>query len=60
MGKITSDQIQCPYHGLVFDMDGNCIHNPHGNGKCPSSLKVQTYPVTLSDDIVGVWMGDQE
>jgi len=30
MGRLTNDQIRCPYHGLVFDTSGACVHNPHG------------------------------
>src|SRR3546814_16036935 len=27
-GKIVSDQLQCPYHGLRFASNGQCVFNP--------------------------------
>ena len=27
-GEIRGDNIQCNYHGFVFDRDGKCVHIP--------------------------------
>lgn len=37
--------IQCPYHGLQFDLAGRCRHNPHGDGAIPPGATVRSYPV---------------
>ena len=34
LGAIDSDTIECPYHGLKFDLNGACILNP-GKGAFP-------------------------
>ncbi len=60
LGKIRGDCIQCPYHGLVYDRDGACVHNPNGNGATPTALSVASYPLHTSDGIIWIWMGDPE
>ncbi|MDF2180557.1 aromatic ring-hydroxylating dioxygenase subunit alpha [Neptuniibacter sp. CAU 1671] len=60
MGKRLGDVIQCHYHGLHFDAQGECVHNPHGNGKIPKACAVQTYPIIERDGFIWIWMGDQE
>lgn len=58
LGKHDGDTIRCPYHGLVFDSAGTCVHNPHGKGLRPSSLNVRAYPVREQDSLVWIWMGE--
>ncbi|MHA3794502.1 aromatic ring-hydroxylating dioxygenase subunit alpha [Sphingomonas sp. YL-JM2C] len=58
LGRIGGDTIRCPYHGLVFDKTGACVHNPHGRGVRPSSLSVRSYPVLERDSVLWIWMGD--
>lgn len=57
-GTIAGDTITCPYHGLVFDRGGRCIHNPHGDGELPKNADLRTYPVIESQGVVWVWLGD--
>lgn len=59
-GHHTGDTLRCPYHGLVFDRAGTCIHNPHGKGLRPSSLNVRTYPIREQQGLVWIWMGSVE
>ncbi|MDB5841351.1 MAG: vanillate demethylase [Herminiimonas sp.] len=57
-GKVKDgDQIQCPYHGLVFDSGGACVHNPHGSQAIPPAAKVRSYPAVEKHRCVWVWMG---
>lgn len=60
MGERSGDVIECAYHGLKFDLDGQCVFNPHGGGQIPANAKVQTYPVVVRHLLVWIWMGDPE
>lgn len=59
-GKLCDDgeSIQCPYHGLRFGKDGNCVHNPHGDGAVPKAAAVKSYVVRERDRLVWLWAGD--
>jgi phenylpropionate dioxygenase-like ring-hydroxylating dioxygenase large terminal subunit len=62
LGKLTvgDTRVQCPYHGLEFDMTGQCVRNPHGNGHVPSGCRVRSYPVVERYGMLWVWTGDGE
>jgi phenylpropionate dioxygenase-like ring-hydroxylating dioxygenase large terminal subunit len=61
MGKLVADgtAIQCPYHGLQFDLEGRCIHNPHSDGRVPR-CKVPALPVVEKFSAIWTWMGNPE
>src|SRR5271154_645098 len=56
LGKVSGDEIQCAYHGFVYDCTGKCVHVP-GLKHVPSIAKVQTYPVIERHGYVWIWMG---
>lgn len=56
-GKRIGNDIQCGYHGMTFNCDGNCIRVP-GQDNVPSSAYVRSFPVVQKNNIVFVWMGD--
>lgn len=58
-GKLVGDVIQCPYHGLQFDSNGACVHNPHGDGKIPKAAQVKRYPLEERHGVLWLWMGDE-
>jgi len=59
-GKIVhGDHVRCPYHGLEFDARGQCVGNPHGNGRIPANMKVRSYPIHEKHSLLWVWMGDR-
>lgn len=60
LGKYDGERIECPYHGLQFDMTGSCVFNPHGNGAIPQAAFVKRYPVAVQQGIVWIWMGDPD
>lgn len=60
LGKQIGDAIQCPYHGLRFGLDGQCVHNPHGSGRIPEAARVPTFPVDERAGVVWLWPGDAE
>lgn len=58
VGKVKGDSIQCGYHGLEFAADGVCVHNPHGDGKISSAMRVKTYAVAERDGVIWFWGGE--
>lgn len=59
-GCVKGDVIQCPYHGLQFDRTGQCVHNPHGDGRIPQAARLKSYPLFERDGVLWIWMGDPE
>lgn len=59
-GVVVGDRLQCPYHGLLFDRTGACVHNPHGDGMIPPNARVGSYPVQERAGALWVWPGDPE
>jgi vanillate O-demethylase monooxygenase subunit len=55
LGQRVPGGIRCAYHGLEFNGDGGCIHNPHG--PVVSALCVRAYPALERHKIIWVWMG---
>src|SRR5687767_14368566 len=39
-GTFEGGLVECPYHGLRFDMTGQCVHNPHGDGRIADRARV--------------------
>lgn len=56
-GRRDGDRIECGYHGLVFDLDGVCVHAP-GAEAPPGWARVRRYPACERGGWVFVWMGD--
>jgi phenylpropionate dioxygenase-like ring-hydroxylating dioxygenase large terminal subunit len=57
LGEKKDDAVQCPYHGLIFDGSGTCIHNPFSD-KIPAAAKVECWAVVERDGIIWLWGGD--
>lgn len=60
LGKVKGDNVQCPYHGLVFDRSGTCIANPNAKGTTPQALAVRKYPTFVQNGMIWVWPGDAD
>jgi phenylpropionate dioxygenase-like ring-hydroxylating dioxygenase large terminal subunit len=58
LGRLTGDCIECPYHGLRFDANGACVHNPHGDGHIPGGARVPAFRVAERWGMVWLWGGD--
>jgi vanillate O-demethylase monooxygenase subunit len=58
-GKVVDDTIECPYHGLRFDMRGECVFNPHLNGALPKA-RLPSYPLVERHGLLWIWMGDAQ
>ncbi|MFC3901347.1 vanillate O-demethylase monooxygenase subunit [Acinetobacter marinus] len=57
LGKKVNDCIQCNYHGLIFDKNGQCISAP-AQTRLPK-MSVQTFPVVEKNQWIWIWMGDE-
>jgi len=57
MGRVVGDEIECGYHGLVFNSAGQCTRIPGAN-KIPRIACVRSYPVLSRYGLVWIWMGD--
>lgn len=58
MGKLEDEQVECPYHGLLFNKQGTCVHSPHGDGRIPKASSVKSYPLVERYTLLWIWMGD--
>lgn len=56
-GRLIGDEVQCGYHGLVFDADGLCTRMPSQETINPSAC-VRSYPVVEKHRFLWVWPGD--
>jgi len=59
-GKHCGNEIECPYHGLRFNSEGACTHNPHGDGTIPTNANLSAYALHEKYMLVWIWMGDPE
>lgn len=58
LGKVLpGDQIQCPYHGIIYDSAGRCVSMPAQETINPSAT-VPSFPVVERYRYVWVWLGD--
>jgi vanillate O-demethylase monooxygenase subunit len=58
LGCKKGDRIQCGYHGLEFDAEGKCVHNPNVPGIIPPAMKVPTFAVVEKHTMLWIWLGD--
>lgn len=56
-GKLVGNALECPYHGLTYNADGDCIRVP-GQSTIPPGCRVKSYPVVERYQWVWIWMGD--
>ena len=55
-----NDTIQCGYHGLTYNTDGECVLIPSSLALNPSFISLHKYPVVEKFPMVWVWPGDAE
>jgi phenylpropionate dioxygenase-like ring-hydroxylating dioxygenase large terminal subunit len=59
-GKVTGDEITCPYHGWAYRTDGSCARIPaHPERGIPARARVDSYPVEERYGIVWAFLGDR-
>lgn len=57
LGKLKGDSVQCGYHGLEFNAEGQCVFNPHSE-RVPPTARVKSYPCIERHGAIWLWMGD--
>lgn len=57
MGTRIGDELQCGYHGLRFNLDGQCVEAP-GQTEAPRAARLATFPLVGRDGLLWIWMGD--
>lgn len=60
VGRLVGDCIQCPYHGMRFNPQGECTHVPAfgANEKIPKGFAATSYAVAEAHGFVWLWWGD--
>ena len=56
-GEVAGDYLACGYHGLKYDINGQCVEVP-GQAMIPRGAKVRSYPVCEKWGAVWIWMGE--
>ena len=57
MGRLVGDDVQCGYHGLVYDRCGRCVRVP-SQKSAPRGASVRAYPAVDRFGFVWAWMGE--
>jgi phenylpropionate dioxygenase-like ring-hydroxylating dioxygenase large terminal subunit len=59
-GKSKHDCVVCPYHGWVYNSQGQCVEIP-SEGENATNIpkrKVQKFEVREAGELIWIWMGD--
>src|SRR5690625_6511886 len=56
MGRLVGDTVECGYHGLTFNGQGQCVRAPACT-EIPARAVVPHYPCVERDGRIWVWMG---
>jgi phenylpropionate dioxygenase-like ring-hydroxylating dioxygenase large terminal subunit len=61
-GKIHNGEIECPFHGFLYDKKGKVTMIPANgkNTKVPDSMKVKSYEAYEDFGFIWLWYGDRE
>lgn len=58
-GRRDGDALACPYHGLTFNADGQCVRNPFAP-RPPPAARVRSLPAVARHGAVWFWPGDPQ
>ena len=58
-GNVAGEYLACGYHGLKFDVTGQCVEVP-GQSVIPRGANVRSYRVHERWNVVWIWMGQPE
>lgn len=57
LGTLVGDDLQCGYHGMIFNGSGQCVRIP-GQAAIPPSACARTFALAERYGAVWIWMGD--
>jgi len=55
-GRVCDGHVQCLYHGLEFDSNGECVKMP--STQVLNDVRVKTLPIAESDGFIWIWPGE--
>lgn len=58
-GRLEEGGLRCPFHGWLFDVDGNCLEQPAepAGSNFHNKVKQPSYPCTESNGVVFAYLG---
>jgi len=56
LGLVTGDNIECPFHGMLFSPQGTCLNIP-SQEKIPPAAHIRSFPVEERHGHIWIWMG---
>jgi vanillate monooxygenase len=57
LGRVQGDDIECAYHGFVFNCAGACVHVPHQD-VVPKAATIVAYPAVERWGYIWLWLGE--
>ena len=57
-GRVLGEEIQCMYHGYVFDSAGTCTHVPHQDA-APQTACIAAFACAEKWGFIWLWWGDR-
>ncbi len=59
-GRIVDGELQCPWHGFRFDVDGRCTLMPceGAAARIPQAMHQKTFRVREAHGLIWMWWGD--
>jgi len=56
LGSVQDDRLVCGYHGLAFDLSGQCAASPTAG--TPPNCALRVFPVLEAGPLIWIWPGD--
>lgn len=60
LGRIEGNCIRCPYHGSLYDHNGDCVEVPGQQGNHGMTVGLRAYPIIERYGYIWVWMGEAD
>ena len=59
-GRVIGDEIECPYHGWRYGLDGECTRIPSASStqRIPERARIDAYPTQEKYGLIFVFLGD--
>jgi len=57
-GAVVGDNIECPFHGMLFSPSGTCLDIP-SQDQIPPTAHIRSFPVEERHGHIWIWMGTQ-